>query len=61
MIELALAATFAAESAEAKLHAAEKSKKVGAGNTATSERERVRQAQQAGVLTVEEAELITRL
>ncbi|MBH1975794.1 MAG: acyl-CoA dehydrogenase [Rhodocyclales bacterium] len=60
VIELALAATLAAETAEAKLRAAEKAEKVGAGDTATSERERVRQAQQAGVLTIEEAELITR-
>ncbi len=68
VIELALAATLAAEPAEAKLRAAEKAQKVGAvdtakstaKSTATSERERLRQAQQAGVLTIEEAGLITR-
>ena len=60
VIELGLAATLAAESAEAKLRAAEKTGKIGADDTVNNERERLRQAQQAGVLTIEEAGLITR-
>lgn len=59
LVELALAATLAAESAEAKLRAAVKAQKLGAGKTAINERERLYQAQQAGVLTSEEVALIT--
>ncbi|MFZ2629761.1 MAG: acyl-CoA dehydrogenase [Rugosibacter sp.] len=60
LVELALAATLAAEPAEAKLRAAVK--KVGAGGTATNsvmnERERLHQAQQTGVLTAAETTLV---
>ncbi len=62
VIELALEATRAAEPAEAKLRAAEKAGKVGAGDTANNaannERECLHQAQQTGILTLEEAALI---
>ncbi|MDD3379926.1 MAG: acyl-CoA dehydrogenase [Rugosibacter sp.] len=60
LVELALAATLAAEPAETKLRAAVKAGKVGAGNTAMNEQERLHQAQQTGVLAIEEAETITR-
>ncbi len=80
VIELALEATLAADGAEAKLRAAEKTQKLGAdkttalqgdrarnallavadGATALGEAERLVYAQQAGILTADEAALIAR-
>ncbi|MDO8787540.1 MAG: acyl-CoA dehydrogenase [Sulfuritalea sp.] len=56
VVELALEATIAAEPIEAKLRAAEKSGKVGAGDTAT----KLRHAQEAGLLSAEEVALVQR-
>jgi acyl-CoA dehydrogenase len=56
VIELALEAVIAAEPIELKLRAAEKSGKVGPGDTAM----KLRHALEAGVLTAEEVALIER-
>ncbi|TRZ90290.1 MAG: acyl-CoA dehydrogenase [Rhodocyclaceae bacterium] len=56
VVELALEATLAAEPVEAKLRAAEKAARVGAGDTATQ----LRHAQEAGILSAEEVALVQR-
>ncbi|MCX7148161.1 MAG: acyl-CoA dehydrogenase [Rhodocyclales bacterium] len=56
VVELALEATIAAEPVEAKLRAAEKAARVGAGDTAT----KLRHAQEAGILSAEEVALVQR-
>ena len=56
VVELALEATIAAEPVDAKLRAAGKAGKVGAGDPAT----RLRHAQEAGILSAEEVALVLR-
>ncbi|MCF8198222.1 MAG: acyl-CoA dehydrogenase [Sulfuritalea sp.] len=56
VIELALEATIAAEPIDAKLRAAEKAGKVGAGDTAT----KLSHALEAGILSAEEVALVKR-
>ena len=56
VIELALEATLAAEPIEARLRAAEKAGRVGAGDTAT----KLRHAQEAGILSAAEVALVQR-
>jgi acyl-CoA dehydrogenase len=56
VIELALEATLAAEPIEAKLRAAEKAGRIGAGDTAT----KLRHAQEAGILSADEVALVHR-
>ena len=56
VIELALEATLAAEPVEAKLRAAEKAGRVGAGEAAT----KLRHAQEAGILSAAEVALVQR-
>ncbi|MCX7166205.1 MAG: acyl-CoA dehydrogenase [Rhodocyclales bacterium] len=56
VIELALEATIATEPIEAKLRAAAKAGKIGAGDTATM----LRHAQEAGILSAEEVALVQR-
>jgi acyl-CoA dehydrogenase len=54
VIELALVAQLAAEPVEAKIRAAQKAKKVGAGGTAT------KHALEAGIITQDEFTIIQR-
>jgi len=56
VIELALEATLAAEPIEARIRAAEKAGRVGAGDTAT----KLRHAQEAGIVSAEEVALVHR-
>jgi len=56
VVELALEATIAAEPIEAKLRAAEKAARVGAGDTETQ----LRHAQEAGILSADEVAVVQR-